>query len=68
MVKLTLKGARVNAGFSQKEAAEKIGVSNTTLCNWEKGASMPNILQVQCLCELYKIPYDNLIFLPSNPL
>lgn len=68
MVRLTLKSARVNAGLTQKDAAEKLGVSNSTLCNWEKGSSMPNILQVQSICDLYKIPYDNLIFLPDNPL
>lgn len=67
-MKITLKAARVNAGFTQKEAAEKLGVSNNTLCSWEKGTSMPNIQQVLKLCELYKVDLDNLIFLPSNPL
>ena len=68
MLKLTLKAARVNAGYTQKEAAEKLGISNATLCNWEKGLSMPNIQQVQKICELYGVTYDNLIFLPDNPL
>ena len=68
MLKLTLKAARVNTGYTQKEAAEKLGISNATLCNWEKGLSMPNIQQVQRICELYGVTYDNLIFLPDNPL
>ena len=68
MVKMTLKAARVNAGFTQKEAAEKLGISNVTLCNWEKAVSFPDAKQIQMLCELYGVSYDNLIFLPDNPL
>lgn len=68
MVKLTLKAARVNAGFTQKEAAEKLGISNATLCKWEQGSSMPNIQQVQQICDLYAVSYDNLIFLVEHPL
>lgn len=65
MIKLTLKAARVNAGFTQKEAAEKLGISNVTLCNWEKGVSFPDAQQIQKICELYGVSYDNLIFLPQ---
>ncbi len=68
MIKLTLKGARVNAGYTQKKAATSIGVSNKTLCNWENGISTPNVQMVERLCVLYGVSYDNLIFLPANPL
>ena len=33
--KITLKAARVNAGLTQKELAEKIGKSETTIIKWE---------------------------------
>lgn len=36
MPKISLEAARVNAGLTQKELAEKLGVSNTTIVNWEK--------------------------------
>ena len=68
MVKLTLRAARVNAGFTQKEAAARLGVSNGTLCNWENGISFPYIQQVYKICELYGVSLDNLIFLPNNPI
>ena len=67
-IKITLAAARVNAGINQKDAAERIGVSNKTLGNWENGESFPDALQIEKICELYGIPYDNLNFLPSNPL
>ena len=68
MIKITLASARVNAGLDQKEAAVKLGVSNKTLSSWENGVSFPDALQIQNICELYGIPYDNLNFLPNNPL
>ena len=66
MFQITLKAARVNAGYTQKEAAIKLGVSNTTLLNWEKGISMPKANHIDDICDLYKVPYDMLIFLPST--
>ena len=68
MVKITLKAARVNKGLSQKAAANVLGVSNTTLCSWEKGSTTPTADKIPAICELYGIPYDQLIFLPDNPI
>ena len=65
MYQITLKAARVNAGYSQKKAAELLGISNTTLVSWEKGISMPKANQIDQICDLYKVTYDMLIFLPS---
>lgn len=67
-MKITLKSARVNRNLSQKEAAEKIGVSNKTLGMWENGIRMPKADKIDIICDLYGVPYDNLIFLPSNSL
>ena len=68
MLKVTLKAARVNAGYTQKEAAELIGVSNATLCNWENYVSFPNAQQIDKICELYGLSYDDIIFLPNDSL
>lgn len=68
MVKMTLEAARRNVKLTQKEAAEQLGVSNGTLCNWEKGVSFPDVPQIEKICELYGVSYDDLIFLPNNPI
>ena len=68
MPKITLKAARVNAGFTQKEAAKALGISNKTLVNWEKGVSFPKADMVDKICALYGVNYDNIIFLPLNSL
>lgn len=68
MLKISVKSARVNAGYSQKEASSMLGVSNKTLSSWENGITVPKADMIDKICELYKVKYDNLIFLPNNPL
>lgn len=64
MTKITLKSARVNAGYSQKAAAELLDISNATLCNWEKGKTFPDQPMIEKLCKLYGVPYDMINFAP----
>lgn len=68
MLKISLKAARVNANLSQKDAARELNVSNKTLTNWENGKSFPSAEKIDALCKLYKLSYDNIIFLPNNSL
>lgn len=62
MKQITLKAARVNAGYSQKEAAERIGISNKTLCSWENGKTFPAQPMIEKLCALYGVTYDMIVF------
>lgn len=62
MPKLSLKAARVNAGFTQKEAARRLNVGHRTLWSWENGKSFPKSSQIDDICELYGVPYDNIKF------
>ena len=68
MLQITIKSARVNAGYSQKEASSILGVSNKTLSSWEQGITVPKADMIDKICQLYNVGYDNLIFLPNNPL
>ena len=62
MVQITLKAARANAGLSQKTAADKIGISVSTLKNWERGSTFPKQPQIMRICEVYGLSYDNIFF------
>ena len=45
---LTIKACRVNKGMTQKEMAEKMGVSVNTIVNWESyehSMSAPQLMQ-----------------------
>lgn len=63
-LKISLRAARVNAGLKQREVAVLINVDKSTISSWERGLSQPKIEQAQALSEIYKIPLDDLIFLP----
>jgi transcriptional regulator with XRE-family HTH domain len=62
MPQITLKAARVNAGLTQSEVAGKLNISVGTLKNWERGKTFPKQPQIEALCELYSVTYDNLFF------
>ena len=65
MARMTLAAARVNKGYTQADAAEKLNISVSTLKNWEKGCYFPNQPQIEKLCKVYDLTYDDLIFLPQ---
>ncbi len=62
MGKMTLKAIRVNANYTQKVAAEKIGVSQKTLSNWENGITYPDQKQIEMICTVYGTTYDCINF------
>lgn len=62
MPKISLKAARVNAGLTQAESAERIGVSVSTIKNWEVGRSFPNQPMIEKICEVYGVSYDYIKF------
>lgn len=65
MPKISLEAVRVNAGMSQKEWAKRLGVSNNTVVNWEKGSTEPTLSQVREMSLLSGIPMD-FIFVPDK--
>mgnify|MGYP004611784539 CR=1 FL=1 len=65
-MRLTLKALRTNNGLTQVEAAKLLGISEYTLNNYENFKSYPDILMVKKILELYKVKYDDIIFLPQE--
>lgn len=61
--RITLAAARVNAGISQKDAAKLLGVSPSTLRNYESGKTSPGWDTVRKIEKAYGISIDY-IFLP----
>lgn len=56
-----LKDARIQAGLTQEQVAEKVMVSRQTVSNWENGKSLPDIVSVMNLSDLYQISIDELL-------
>lgn len=52
---------RKRNNLSQSKLANKIKVSRQTIYNWENGKSVPDILSMAKLSELYNVSIDDLI-------
>lgn len=60
MLKITLTAARINAGYSIDEVAKILKKAKQTIISWEKGKTSMRVSDFQELCDLYKIPMDNI--------
>ena len=56
-----LKDVRMQAGLTQEQVAEKIMVSRQTVSNWENSKSLPDIVSIMSLSDLYQISIDELL-------
>lgn len=63
---ITLRAARVNVGLTQREAAEKLGITRGTLANYEKYKTKPDIDLAKKIAVLYGTTVNGIIFLPSD--
>lgn len=47
-----IRAARKSAGLTQRQLADRLGVSNTSVCNWEKDLSRPDADTIHSLCQI----------------
>ena len=52
---------RKSKELTQKELAQKIGYTNSTICDWEKGRSEPSIEALNNLADFFDVSVDYLI-------
>ena len=52
---------RRQRGMTQKELAEKIGISDKTVSKWECGNSIPDISYLEALCDSLDIKVNELL-------
>lgn len=51
----TLKELRINAGYSQKQVYDFLGIRQSTFSAWETGRAEPSADMLLKLCKLYKV-------------
>lgn len=56
-----IRNAREENNLTQAQAAESLMVSRQTISSWENGKSLPDILSVIRMSELYKMSLDELL-------
>lgn len=66
MEKLSLRGARVNAGLTVVEAAEIIGMTRQRLNGWEIDSTKISYERLIQLAELYSTPFTELFIGPEK--
>lgn len=56
-----LKRIRIEMKKSKRDLAQGIDVSMSTIKNWEKGKSLPNLINLFKLCQLLECSCDTLL-------
>lgn len=59
---ISIKAARVNAGFTQSEVAERIGKTKNTIVSYEAYATVPDIKTAQAMAGLFGMSVDDIIW------
>lgn len=57
-----LRRARESAGLSQEDVEQALGIAQTTVANYERGASMPSVMRAVALAALYGVTLDWLVW------
>ena len=60
--RITLKAARVNAGFRIIDTAKLIGIGKDTLIKWEKNSGLVTPIMQEKISTIYKIPIEYIFF------
>ena len=56
-----IKNARMQKGYTQEQVAENLLVSRQTISNWENGKSLPDIISIIKMSELYELSLDEMM-------
>lgn len=57
---ISIKAARVNAGFTQADVAERINKTKNTISSYESYITTPDINTAQALAELFGVSVDDI--------
>ena len=58
---MSFVSARENAGLNQREAAQRLGVNQSTVCFWETGRNQPRASMLVKMADLYCCTIDELM-------
>lgn len=66
MIGLRIKYLRLKRGFTKTELAEKIGIHQTSVTNYENGYSIPSVYVIGDIARCFGVSTDYLIFGDGN--
>ena len=57
----TIRSLRLEAGLTQPQLAERLGVTKNAISNWEAGTTRPDIETIPVLCDALRVTADELL-------
>lgn len=66
MLHMALKLLRTSRDFTQKELAQKLGISKSHLCEIESGKKTPSFALLSCYGQVFQVPVSSILFLAEN--
>lgn len=62
-MKISLRAARINSGFTQEYVAKHMNVNASTISSWEKGKTYPTANKLAKLCGIYGVCIDDIFLI-----
>lgn len=59
---ISIKAARVNAGYTQAEVAERVNKTKNTIASYEAYSTKPDIETAQVMAALFGMSVDDIIW------
>ena len=56
-----IKELRTESGITQKELAQKLGTTNSAVCDWEKGRTQPDLQMLAHIATFFGVSADYLL-------
>lgn len=56
-----LKQARLKAGLTQQQVADRMGITNSTYCGYETGKRKPNLIKLKQLASILGVSGDRML-------
>ena len=60
-----LQNLRTDAGMSQEDLADRLGVSRQAISKWELGKTVPDVKYIVALSDLFQVTTDYLLKEPA---
>jgi putative transcriptional regulator len=64
----TIKELRTERGWTQLELANHLGVTPSSVYNWERGKFEPRLSQVRALALLFEVPMEEIAMTDADRL
>ena len=61
-----VKELRIENNLTQKQLEEKLQTTNSSVCDWEKGRSQPDLKTLANMAQLFQVSVDYLLGLKED--